>query len=94
MSLKVDNAATHQLEAVSALCDAPGVRCIFLPPYSYDFNPIELCFHEANAYCSSKWGLANGEVAERMYEALSLVLTVNIVAYYRIIILWNYLVLL
>ena len=39
--LILDNVPTHNHEAVNAACVRFGVRCVFLPPYSYDFNPIE-----------------------------------------------------
>ena len=34
-------AAVHHAKAVRNLLDSSGVRCIYLPPYSPDLNPIE-----------------------------------------------------
>ena len=39
-----DNASYHRGERVQALCDAAGVRLIYLPPYCLELNPIELEF--------------------------------------------------
>lgn len=37
----MDNLAAHKDPRVDALCGARGVRVLYLPPYSPDFNPIE-----------------------------------------------------
>lgn len=39
--LVMDNATAHHAPAVARLCKAAGVRLLYLPPYSPDFNPIE-----------------------------------------------------
>lgn len=40
--LVLDNLAAHHDRRVVPLCAARGVRVVYLPPYSHDFNPIEL----------------------------------------------------
>jgi len=47
--LLLDNAAMHQKQDILDLCRPFGVSVMFLPPYSYDFNPIELAFHSSKA---------------------------------------------
>jgi len=42
--LVMDNCAIHHVEGVAELCEERGVKLIYLPPYSPDFNPIEECF--------------------------------------------------
>ena len=37
----LDNLAAHKAPGVRALIEAAGATIKFLPPYSYDFNPIE-----------------------------------------------------
>ena len=37
----LDNLAAHKARAVRDLIEAVGAELHFLPPYSYDFNPIE-----------------------------------------------------
>jgi transposase len=39
--LVMDNLKAHHDPRVVALCASHGVRVIYLPPYSHDFNPIE-----------------------------------------------------
>jgi transposase len=43
----MDNAAVHMKLLISAACQERGVIVIYLPPYSFDFNPIELVFNTA-----------------------------------------------
>lgn len=41
----MDNCSTHHGDRVQQLCDKAGVRLLYLPAYSPDYNPIELSFH-------------------------------------------------
>ena len=68
----MDNASVHRKLEIIALCAQFNVLVLFLPPYSYDFNPIEKAFHIAKAYVRRMWGEAeeNESVVERMREAL------------------------
>jgi transposase len=40
----IDNLSAHKGESIARLIEACGARVHFLPPYSPDFNPIELCW--------------------------------------------------
>ena len=40
----LDNAAVHKMKAAREAVEACGARWAFLPPYSPDLNPIELCW--------------------------------------------------
>jgi transposase len=40
----MDNLSAHKVEGVRQLIHARGVRLLYLPPYSPDFNPIEQCW--------------------------------------------------
>lgn len=42
--LVMDNLSAHTGETIRQLIEAQGARLEFLPPYSPDFNPIELCW--------------------------------------------------
>lgn len=43
----MDNAPVHMKLLISAACQERGVIVIYPPPYSFDFNPIELVFYTA-----------------------------------------------
>ena len=40
----MDNLSSHKAPAVRAAIEAAGAELMFLPPYSPDFNPIEMAF--------------------------------------------------
>jgi transposase len=58
----LDNLSSHKRVGVREAIEAVGARLIYLPPYSPDFNPIELAFSKF------KWLLKSS--AERTVEAL------------------------
>ena len=45
----MDNLGSHKGPAVRAAIAAAGARLLFLPPYSPDFNPIEMAFSKLKA---------------------------------------------
>ena len=57
-----DNLSAHKGERVRQLIEGKGCRLLFLPPYSPDFNPIELAF--------AKLKTRLRRVAARTFEAL------------------------
>lgn len=46
----LDNLPAHKPAAVGEAIEAAGARLLFLPPYSPDFNPIELAFSKLKAW--------------------------------------------
>jgi transposase len=58
----LDNLSSHKQVGVREAIEAVGASLIYLPPYSPDFNPIEL------AFAKLKWLLRSA--AERTVEAL------------------------
>jgi transposase len=46
----LDNLAVHKQPAVGAAIAAVGAQIRFLPPYSPDFNPIEMAFAKLKAF--------------------------------------------
>jgi transposase len=58
----MDNLSSHKRAGVREAIEAAGAQLLYLPPYSPDFNPIELAFSKF------KWLLRTA--AERTVEAL------------------------
>jgi len=58
----MDNLSSHKGPRVRALIEAAGATLLYLPPYSPDFNPIEMMFSKLKALLR--------KVAERTIEAL------------------------
>ena len=58
----MDNLGSHNGLAVRRAIEAVGARLMFLPPYSPDFNPIEMAFGKLKALLR--------KAAERTVEGL------------------------
>jgi transposase len=58
----MDNLAAHKVAGVREAIEAVGAKVVYLPPYSPDFNPIELVFS------TFKWPFRSGKT--RIVDAL------------------------
>jgi len=58
----MDNLSSHKGPRVRALIEAAGATLLYLPPYSPDFNPIEMMFSKLKALLA--------KAPERTLEAL------------------------
>ena len=47
--LVMDNVSSHRVKGVAEVIEAAGGKCLFLPLYSPDFNPIEQVFAKLKA---------------------------------------------
>lgn len=63
----MDNLKVHYAEAVRLAIEAVGAKIVFLPPYSPDFSPIELCWSKLKQFLRSR--------KARDYDALDQALT-------------------
>jgi len=45
----MDNLPAHKLPAIQKVIEQAGAELMFLPPYSPDFNPIEMAFSKLKA---------------------------------------------
>jgi len=70
--LVMDNAPVHKKLQIQALAALRGIIVVFLPPYSYDFNPIELAFKDAKAWMQGEYGLEGDEEGEVMLAEMLL----------------------
>lgn len=63
----MDNLSAHKSIRVCQLIQARGARIEFLPPYSADFNPIELCWSQVKTALRT----AKARTFEALVEALA-----------------------
>jgi transposase len=68
--LVMDNATFHCSDKLKELCEAAGVKLLYLPPYSPDFNPIEEFFAELKAYIKKHWNEYKGLIRDDFKEFL------------------------
>jgi DDE superfamily endonuclease len=55
--LVMDNASFHHSERIQEMCEQAGVKLVYLPPYSPDYNPIEEFFSELKAFIKQNWAV-------------------------------------
>ena len=58
----MDNLSAHKVKGVREAIEAAGARLLYLPPYSADFNPIEMACSKLKSFLR--------RVAARTSEAL------------------------
>ena len=46
----LDNLSVHKVAGLAEIVEARGARLLYLPPYSPDFNPIELAFNKLKTW--------------------------------------------
>ena len=63
----MDNLKVHHAARVQAAIEAVGAKVVFLPPYSPDLSPIELCWSKVKQFLRSR--------AARTIEALDHAIT-------------------
>ena len=68
----LDNLAVHRQPAVRAAIERVGAHLRFLPPYSPDFNPIELAFAKLKAFLRAARPRTFDDVTALMAAALAL----------------------
>ena len=68
----LDNLAMHKQPEVQAAIERVGARLRFLPPYSPDFNPIELAFAKLKAFLRAARPRSFDQVVELVAIALEL----------------------
>ena len=68
----MDNLAVHKPPEVRAAIEAAGAQLRFLPPYSPDFNPIELAFAKLKAFLRAARPRSFDQVCDLIKAALGL----------------------
>jgi len=79
----MDNLAVHKQPDVRAAIEQAGAQLRFLPPYSPDFNPIELAFAKLKAFLRAARPRNFDEVCALMTTALGLFLPDECANYVR-----------
>lgn len=62
----LDNLSAHHRQAVRTLIEERGATRLFLPPYSPDFNPIEMLFSKIKALVRA----GNWRTLEALHQAI------------------------
>ena len=79
----LDNLAVHKQPEVAAAIEATGATIRFLPPYSPDFNPIELAFAKLKAFLRAARPRTFDQVCALVATALGLFTAAECANYLR-----------
>ena len=78
----MDNLSAHKGERIRRLIEVRGARVEFLPPYSPDFNPIELCWSKVKTALRAAQARTWDALREALADALSSVSRCDIQAWF------------
>jgi transposase len=79
----MDNLVVHKQPEVRAAIEAAGAQLRFLPPYSPDFNPIEMAFAKLKAFLRAARPRTFEDVVDLIKTALGLFLPDECANYFR-----------
>ncbi len=77
-----DNLPAHKSRSTRALVEACGARVIFLPPYSPDLNPIELCWSKVKTVLRAAKARTLDALIDAVADALRSVSVTDIQAWF------------
>lgn len=69
----MDNLGAHKVAAVRQAIESVGARLLYLPPYSPDLNPIELCWSKLKAWLRGQAARTQEALDEALTEAFQLI---------------------
>jgi len=67
----MDNLSAHKSPAIARLLHGAGAELWYLPPYSWDFNPIELMWAKVKSSLRSAKARIQEELGDAIAAALS-----------------------
>jgi len=79
----MDNLPAHKPLAIRAAIEAVGARLRFLPPYSPDFNPIELAFAKIKAHLKRLAARTIDALWDAIREAIDAVTTTDAGSFFK-----------
>lgn len=78
----MDNLSSHKVKGVAEAIIAAGANVVYLPPYSPDFNPVEMMWSKIKAYLRKVKARTNELLETAIAEALGHVTTSDILAWF------------
>ncbi len=79
----IDNLSVHKATRVRELIEARGCTLLFLPAYSPDFSPIELCFSKIKEALRSAGARTQEALEEAISKAIKLVTSEDAQGWFR-----------
>jgi transposase len=79
----MDNLGAHHVLGVRAGIEATGARLLYLPPYSPDFSPIELCWSKVKTWLKAKAARTRETLEYAIADALDQVSIGDLTAWFK-----------
>jgi len=81
-----DNASIHHGKELAELCEQHGIKLLFLPPYSPEYNPIEIVFSKVKKYLQ-RYGTEKHDAGQTgmsiLFEAFGTITPSDAEGFYR-----------
>lgn len=79
----MDNLSAHKSPAIALLLDGAGAQLQYLPPYSPDFNPIELMWSKVKSSLRSTKARTQEQLWDAIATALSEITSNDTLGFFR-----------
>ena len=79
----MDNLRTHKVDGVQQAIQSVGAQVLYLPPYSPDFNPIEMLWSKIKSILRKWKARTLSQLHSSIPKAYSLISLSNILAWFR-----------
>jgi transposase len=79
----MDNLSSHKVKGVREAIESVGATLLYLPPYSPDFNPIELVWGKIKAFLKKVQNETYDELVEAVGWSYSTISFFNVVAWFQ-----------
>lgn len=73
----IDNATAHKVDGVKTMIEQCGATLVYLPPYSPEFNAIELAWNKIKAYLRKRRARTVKQLHRSYFKALKLITVEN-----------------
>jgi transposase len=68
-----DNARAHKVKGVKELIESKGAKLVYLPPYSPELSPIEMCWSKVKQFLKKAGARTEEALNEAISEALNMI---------------------
>lgn len=79
----MDNLGAHKVNGVREAIEAVGASVLYLPPYSFDFNPIELAWSKLKEHLRSSEARTREDLDHEIAAAMGLITRKDALAWFR-----------
>lgn len=68
-----DNAGAHKVKGVKELIESKGAKLLYLPPYSPELSPIEMCWSKVKQFLKKVEARTEEALNKAISEALNMI---------------------